>query len=195
MSLNGFFKRLLGLFSSKPSCRELVRSEGYRANYNKWVKTGSYLDLTGSFYKAYHYKRAGIQCSYRVQLIQEQNREGIIFFFTPGTAPADFSFFFDYTKDQVLLLGYQLRSADLLKVNHERYTQHTETYYLTPFPSDVPGSKICNQLYGNIRIDYTRVNRHPGYIRIIADSYSDVHFSAPLPFSELLKNIFEPTEV
>lgn len=194
MSLNGFFKRLLGLFHNQPQCHTLQRSDRYQARYKAWLKSAALTKLVSNFYKAYHYKKAGVQCSYRVQLVQELNRHGVILFYTPGIDQAAFSFLFDYLKDQALLQGYQLHSADRRKIKHERYTQHTETYILTPLPVNLPDGKICNQLYGNILIDYTRINNHPGYIRFITDTYTDKYFSEPLRFSDLLTNIFKLTE-
>jgi hypothetical protein len=129
-----------------------------------------------------------------VQLVQEQNRNGVILFYTPGIDPTAFSYLFDYLKDKALLQGYQLHSADRRKIKHERYTQHTETYILTPLPVNLPDSDICNQLYGNILIDYTSINYHPGYIRFITDSYTDKYFSEPLPYPELLTNVLKLTE-
>lgn len=195
MSLNGFLKRLLALFSSKPYCQKLVRSERYQANYKTWIQNRSYLNLTAAFYKAYHYKKAGIQCAYRVQLIQEQGREGVIFFHDPTIAATDFSYFFDYLKDETLQHGYKLKSADRRKLIHDRYTQHIESYYLTPAPTDIPGTSVCNQVYGNILIEYTLVNHHPGYIRVISNAYADPHFSKALPFSQFLSAIMHSTEI
>ena len=135
-----------------------------------------------------------MQCSYRVQLVQEANRQGVIIFHDPAISQQAFTYLFDHLKDQVLLQGYKLKSADKRKIVHQRYTQQIETYYLTPLPTDLPGSNICNQLYGNILLEQTFVNKHPGFIRLIADKIPDTFFSEPLPFAELLEQIMQPTE-
>lgn len=194
MSLNGFLKRLLGLFYNKPQCHKLERSERYSARFNAWVNSTDCKELTTAFHKAYHYKKAGMHCKYRVQLVLEENRQGVIFFYDPAISPQAFSYLFDHLKDKALLLGYQLKSADKRKIDHERYTQKTEAYYLTPLPKDVPDSSLCNQLYGNILIELTLVNNHPGFIRLIANKITDPFFSEPLPFVELLDCVMQPTE-
>ncbi|NDK55468.1 hypothetical protein [Pontibacter fetidus] len=172
----------------------MQRSDRYQARYNAWLKQGAHGELVTNFYKACHYKKAGIACSYRVQLIEERNRQGVILFYAPTIDATEFSYFFDFLKDQVLQQGYQLHSTDKRKLKHERYTQDTETYLLTPLPANLPGTAICNQLYGNILIDFTRVNQHAGYIRFITDTFTDTYFSAPLPFSDLLTNVLQLTE-
>ena len=194
MSLNGFLKRLLGLFSNASYCRKLVRSERYLAKYKKWVEHQAFTELTAAFYKAYHYKKAGVNCLYRVQLIKEESRVGAIFFYDPKITATDFTYLFDYLKDLTLGLGYKVRTADRRKIAHPQYSQHLEAYYLTPLPTNVPGTATCNQLFGNILLEYTLVNRHPGYIRIMSDSYPDPHFSKPLPFDQFMKAIFQSTE-
>jgi hypothetical protein len=194
MSLNGFLKRLLGLFRNKPLCHKLERSARYGVRFGAWVNSSDCKALTTAFHKAYHYKKAGMQCNYRVQLVQEENRQGVVFFHDPAISQQTFSYLFDHLKDQTLLLGYRLKSADKRKIVHERYTQKTEAYYLTPLPKDVPDSSLCNQLYGNILIELTLVNNHPGFIRLIANKITDPFFSEPLPFVEFLERIMQPTE-
>ncbi|HEY4651473.1 MAG TPA: hypothetical protein VIG72_08660 [Pontibacter sp.] len=192
MSLNGFLKRLLGLFSNKPACTKLQRSKRYKARYIAWLQQKDCAVLAGSFYKAYHYKKAGIDGNYRVQLVKEQHRHGAVFFHNPAIQADDFSFFFDYLKDQVLQHGYKLRSADIRCLPHPRFKQRIETYYLTPIPVNLPESALCNQQYGNILLDFTSINQHPGYIRLIADGFKDPHFSTPLPFADLLMATLQP---
>lgn len=194
MSLNEILKRLLGNISGKRICTKLERSGHYLAKLKAWEQDPSCPLLTSSFYKAYHYKKAGIQCSYRVELIQEEHREGVVLFYTPEITPVSFSFLFDLLRKRVLQLGYQLRNADQRNISHAQYKQLIETYYLTPLPCDLPGTNLCNQLYGNIVIEYTRINKLPGYIRLMAVTYADAHFSASLPFSELLTKVLHPTE-
>ncbi|MER2998275.1 hypothetical protein [Pontibacter populi] len=187
-------KRLLGLFRNKPVCYKLQRSERYQAKYKAWTNSTECKELTAAFYKAYHYKKAGVQCSFRVQLINDEHRQGVILFHDPAIPQKAFSYLFDHLKDQVKLQGYKVKSADKRRIVHERYNQQIETYYLTPLPADVPGSILCNQLYGNILIEQTRVNHHPGFIRLIADTIPGSFFSEPLPFADLLSHIMQPTE-
>ncbi|MEJ8755475.1 hypothetical protein WG947_00585 [Pontibacter sp. H259] len=194
MTLNVFLKRLLGMFGNKYKCRKLQRSNHYQAKYNAWLQCNAFTELSKNFYKAYHYKKAGMQCQYRVELLQEQYRQGIVLFYHPQLPIENFSFLFDFLKDQVMEQGYQLHSSNYRKLRNDNCLQQTETYQLTPKPTDLPGTKLCNQLYGNILIELTSINRKPGFIRLTATTFPDSHFSEPLPFDELLKNMLHPTE-
>ncbi|MBB6610058.1 hypothetical protein H7F15_03325 [Pontibacter sp. Tf4] len=195
MTLNGILKRLLGLFYRKDSCSRLRRSARYQARYAAWVQQGLPNGLLSSFSKAYHYQKAGLTSTKKVQLIQEPGREGIVLFYSPEVGPASFSFLVDYLKTKVEELGYRLRSSDVRTISEHDKKQRIETYYLIPLPQSLPGSNVCNQLYGNITINYTRVNGQPSFIRIICNSITVAHFSTPLPFSELISRLLQPTEL
>jgi len=194
MSLNVFLKRLLGLFGNKYTCHKLQRPGNYQARYKLWLGSSAFTKLTTDLYKAYHYKKAGIQCQQRSELIQEPLRAGVVFFYNPEQSAEEFTFLFDYLKDQTLQQGYQLHNSDRRKLKHEVCRQQTEAYQLTPKPADVAGTNLCNQLYGNILIELSYLNKQPAFIRFTATAFADKHFSAPLPFDELLKNVLHPTE-
>lgn len=194
MSFNEFFNRLLGQNNTEPTCTRLERSRKQLANYTIWVREQVYLNWTGPFFKAYHYKKANITSQYRVQITQDEHIRGAVFFYDPGMGPQNFTFFFDLLKDRVLLLGYSLHSCDKLEVRHERYLEQVEKQVLTPPASDLAGTSLCNQLYGNILLDFIKVNNKPGYIRLQTNVYNDPYFSKPLSFDELLEKVLQPHE-
>lgn len=195
MPLNEIFKRLLGRHRGETTCTRLERSQKHMAAYTTWVKEQVYLNWTGPFFKAYHYKKTDLPSQFRVQLMQDAYTRGVIFFYDPGIGAGNFTYFFDLLKDRVLEQGYTLHSCDKLEVRHERYTEQVEKHVLTPPASDITGTSLCNQLYGNILLDYIKVNGQPGYIRFVTNVYNDPYFSKPLPFDELLEKILQPQEV
>ncbi|AKD04559.1 hypothetical protein PKOR_17490 [Pontibacter korlensis] len=172
----------------------MKRSAKYVATYHKWVEAQTYLNWTAPFYTAYHYKKAGLPCKLRVQLIEVESLRGAVFFYDPSIGAHNFGFFFELLSDRVKQHGYTLHSENELQVRHERYTEQVKKLLFTPPASDVPGSSLCNQLYGNVLLDYVQVNNYPGYIRFATNSYQDTFFSKPLPFEELLEKILRPQE-
>lgn len=194
MPFNDFFYRLLGLAGNAPTCSKLSRSGKFQAGYAAWVAAQRYLNWTGPFFKSYHYQKASLSSPLRVQLIGEEHVRGAIFFYDPSIGAENFSFLYELLKDRVLTCGYTLHSRDKLEVRHERYTEQVEKHLLTPPASDVPGSSLCNQLYGNVLLDYVRVNQQPGYIRFVTNTYNDPFFSLPLPFNDLLEKVLQPQE-
>ncbi|WP_242919533.1 hypothetical protein [Pontibacter liquoris] len=185
---------MLGWPVNSLTCRKLKRTASYEAAYKKWVAAKTYLTWTGPYYKAYHYRKANLTGQYRVQVIEDQSREGVVFYHDPAIGKSNFNFLFDFLKDRILLQGYRLHSMDKQEVRHARYNEQLEKYFLLPPAADAPGSDLCNQLYGNITLDYIKVNKHPGYIRLLVNSYTDPYFSAPLPFTDLLEKVLRPEE-
>ena len=195
MPFNDFFQRLFGFGDAAHTCSSIHRSTRYLLAYKRWVAAKVYLSWTIPFFNAYHYQKCRISATpFRVQLIEETNLKGAIFFYDPAIGAQNFMFLFELLKDRVLQSGYQLHSSDTRVIRHKRYTEQIERYVLTPPASDVPGTDLCNQLYGNIHIDNVMVNKAPGYIRFVANTYTDPYFSKPLPYMELLKNILQPNE-
>jgi hypothetical protein len=194
MPFNEFLNRLLALGRTSPTCSHLKRSEHYKTAFRKWLHAQVYLNWTGHFFKSYHYLKASLPHKYRVSILEEKGYHGVILYFDPEIGAANFSFLFDLLKERVQQQGYMLHSADNHTVRHDRYTETSERYLLTPPASDVPGSDLCNQLYGNVQLDFVKVNKHPGYIRFATNSYTDSYFSKPLPFDMLLEQVLQPHE-
>ncbi len=194
MPFNDFFKQLLSFKKNLITCSTISRSAKFLKAYQAWVSAQTYLNWTGPFFKAYHYQRAGMPAQLRVQVISEDSVKGALLFYEPSIGADNFNFLFDLLKDRVQQQGYKLHSASKLKIRHERYTEQAEKLLLTPPASDLPDSSLCNQLYGNILLDYIKVNKLPGYIRFATNSYNDAYFSKPLPFDELLELTLQPKE-
>ena len=194
MPFNEFFRRLLGPDYGEATCTRLKRSGRHVASYKAWVEAQRYLGWTHLFFKSYHYTKASLTGQLRVHVVRDMNVHGAVFFYDPSIGEEEFSFLYDLLKDRALALGYTLHSCDTLKIRHERYTEQVEKHLLTPPASDLPGTSLCNQLYGNILLDYISVNKRPGYIRFVANAYNDSFFSQPLPFDELLEKVLQPNE-
>ena len=194
MPFNEFLKQLLGWGSTTPTCKKLKRRTAFVNGYSRWVDARTYLNWTPLIYKAYHYQKAGLQAKLRVQLVEQDNRSGFLLFFDPAIGAENFSFLFELLKDRLIEAGYVLHNSDQHVIRHKRYSELIEKYFLAPPAADVPGTNLCNQLYGNILLDYVKVNGHPGYMRLIANAYKDSFFSQPLPFNELLDKILKPEE-
>ncbi|MEJ8802023.1 hypothetical protein [Pontibacter sp. H249] len=195
MPFNDFFLRLFGFGKAVHACSKIKRSEKYLAAYKNWVKAKVYLNWTGPFFRAYHFQKCSIRShTLRVQLIEETNIKGGIFFYDPSIGPKNFQFLFDYLKECVQQVGYKLHSTNKQQIRHKLYKEQIERYILTPPATDIPDTNLCNQLYGNIQLDLVLVNKLPGYIRIVANTYTDPYFSKPLPFTELLEKTLQPNE-
>lgn len=62
-----------------------------------------------------------------------------------------------------------------------------EMHYLKP-KNDLTTPR--DQKFGNVQIEYTRVNDEPTNIKLIANTYSDRAYQEPKDFEQLAQHIF-----
>jgi hypothetical protein len=172
-------------------CKALPWKTAEEKAYRKWVQQKTFLHWTPCIFKSYHYQKCKVRPSFRLQLIHSAHKNGVVLFFSPEIGKQNFRHLFQFIKDKCLQLGYAHYLSDQRIITHDRYTETIDKHYLKPPPRDVPGSTLCNQLYGNIIIDLVSINGQPGFIRFYVNTYGDTLFSEPLPFDELMEKVFD----
>ena len=182
------FKHLFG--KSKESPATCKRQAGFTSAdqkaYALWLQQKTYLNWAPDWFKAYHFAKAGIRPGYKLERLQQPGTNGVIFFFDDRIGEQNFRFLHELFKDQVMQLGYRLHAADIRTNQKDNLFETIYKYYFTPPPTCLNNSVVCNQLYGNVSIDYIVLDAQPSFIRIIANSYQNGAFSAAQPFDELL---------
>ncbi|MBT9392440.1 hypothetical protein KLP40_04625 [Hymenobacter sp. NST-14] len=192
------------IFSDSPPAsadwQPLHRSPAQERVRQQWLEQQVYLNWAGPYFKAYHYQKAGLPgAPFRVQLARQEGQHGAVFLYDPSIGPGNFQHFFDFIRDRVLALGYQLGAADQRTVRHERYSESTQKYFLKPQPHDCTDTGRCNQRYGNVMVDLVSINGQPGFIRLFNNPFKDAIFTPAGSFDELIDQIFNlppaPAEV
>jgi hypothetical protein len=172
------------------SWKALQRKNTEEKAYQQWVEKKTYLNWAPCIFKSYHFQKCKVKGPFRLQIIQSANKKGVVLFFSPEIGKDDFRHLFQFIKDQSLQVGYLHYLSDQRVITHDRYTETIDKHYLKPPPTDLPGSALCNQLYGNIMIDLVSINGQPGFIRFNVNTYRDPLFSQPLPFDDLMDKVF-----
>lgn len=188
------FKHLAHLFSrrSAQDCKSewhpLARTAAEQRTHAQWITQQVYLNWAGPYFKAYHFCKANITNGQglRVQLLKEAGRQGAVFFFDPSIGPGNFQHFFDFLRDRVLALGYNLSTSDQRTHRHPRYTETIYKHFLKPQPTDCSQTGRCNQRFGTVTIDLVLINKQPGFIRFFSNPYQDAIFTHAHSFDELL---------
>ncbi|SDX56812.1 hypothetical protein [Hymenobacter psychrophilus] len=178
----------------------LHRSPAQERHRQQWLAQQVYLNWAGPYFKAYHYQKAGLPgARFRVQLARKEGQRGAVFLYDPSMGPGNFQHFFDFIRDRVLALSYQLGAADQRTLRHERYAETTQKYFLKPQPNDCTDTGRCNQRFGNVTIDLVSINGQPGFIRLANDPFADTIFTPAATFDTLVDAVFNlppaPAEV
>lgn len=191
-----FLKQLLG-HSPTPAQADwrpaAVPTSAQQRRHEQWLAEQVYLNWAGPYFKAYHFRKAGVNNNhgFRVQLITDCGRQGALFFYDPSIGPGNFRHFFDFIRDRVLALGYNLSTSDQRILQHPRYTETIYKHFLKPRPHDCAHTGRCNQLYGSVTVDLVIINEQPGFIRFFANPYHDTIFTPPHSFDELMAAVFQ----
>ncbi|UYZ64221.1 hypothetical protein [Hymenobacter weizhouensis] len=191
--MSTFLQRFFG--GTRPTApaewQPLRRSAAQERVRQAWVADQVYLNWMGPFFKAYHYQKAGLPgATFRVQLAQEEGRRGAVFFYDPSIGPGNFRHLFDFVRDRVLRLGYNLASSDERRLRHPRYTETVSKHFLKPQPHDCTSTGRCNQRFGNVTIDLVSINGQPGFLRLLSNPFTDDIFTPAASFDELMDAVF-----
>ena len=175
-----------------PDWRPLTRTARQERAYAEWLETTDYEPWLRAWFKAYHYRKAGLPAQWRVELLRAADHAGVVLYYDERIGAESFTHLFQLLKDRVLALGYNLALSDERCGKCAQYTQHLARHTLRPQPADTACRKYCNQRYGQVTVDLVRIDFAPGFIRLVAKPLPGEVFSAAKPFDELLKAVLEP---
>ena len=198
-NLWSYFKSLLQKAEtsspSQPLIHELLkRSAAEKEDYQYWKQTlvlRRLLDWLKDQFAVYQYDPNHID-------------EGLDFLSTPSTkgfvihfnktrySQRDVNHFFDYLKEQVLLLGYRTQISDTRSYQRASWVESIDRHYLKPGPTfkiKAPENGQFEQKYGNVMIELERRNDKVYNLRFRATSYKDRLFKEASDFKELMQNI------
>lgn len=186
-----FFDRFFSPRSSatpKSAWQPLVRTAAEQRAHAQWIAQQVYLNWAGPYFKAYHFCKAHITNGQglRVQLLEEAGRRGAVFFYDPSIGPGNFRHFFDFLRDRVQALGYNLSTSDKRTHHQPRYTETIYKHFLKPEPKDCTETGRCNQRFGTVTVDLVTINKQPGFIRFFSNPYQDAIFTPAHTFDELM---------
>ncbi len=158
-----------------------------------WADGASGEALLGKLFKNYELKKLQLEEYPRVHILDSKYARGFAITYEEVFSPQTFSNLFLAFAQRVLALGYQQVSLDrkLEEVNDQ--VRATEKFYFKP-PIQLPGdNELISQLYGNVAIEKITLNNQPNYLKVLATFYSDRLYQDPLPFEELVNQLFENT--
>lgn len=184
------YQRLFTKQQKQPQLSHEVirRSEKYTQHYRQWLESDQLKNYLDKYQKGYHYKKLKIQSSYDVHLFSSSMANGFALSYNSEIPPIEFQYLFDYLAERVLALKYKQANSDVMIVEKGEVIETKEKHYLKPVSES--GTPKVEQHYGNILIEYIRIDDRPSYIKVMASTYSDQLYAAPLDFDELLEYLF-----
>lgn len=172
-----------------PVREQLIRSEVFLADFEQALPET--IEHLNTIARAYHLKRAGIEARPLLDVLSSPAANGLRIRAGEDSTSQSFSFLLDLLMRNVLATGLYVRhNADRSSRAGADSVQVIDRYYLKPRRNRQPGVKQP-QYYGNLLMELTSTNEQPMHLKIMATTYSDAGFTAPLPFDELLTVLFQ----
>jgi hypothetical protein len=161
--------------------------------HQAWVAERVYRNWLGPYFKAYHLRKggAGGQRGLRVDLLQEDGRQGALFFYDPSIGPGNFEHLYHLLGERITALGYRRACHDCRQRHREQLRENTVKQFFKPNPTDCTETGRCNQRYGLITLDLVGVNDRPLFIRLSTNPVQESSFTPAQSFEALLKTVFD----
>ena len=160
---------------------------------NSWVTSLEGVEILATLSKNYSLKKIQLEEIPRIHILDSKYARGFAITYEGGFTPQTFSYIFLAFAQRVLALGYKQVSLDRKIEEINDQVRATEKFYFKP-PLQLPAeNQLISQLYGNIAIEKVSLNNQPNYLKVLATFYSDRLYLDPLPFDELLRQLFENT--
>jgi len=131
-----------------------------------------------------------VKTELKFHILSTPYANGFALTYHPSIGIQAFNCFFDYLKDQVKNIAYQLNNSSRKIYDKPSYVETKEKYYLKPPLKAIEDNELFDQLYGNISIEYILIDEKPSYIKLVASIYSDRLYTKALPFEDLAKKLF-----
>ncbi|HET6243345.1 MAG: hypothetical protein H0V01_11265 [Bacteroidetes bacterium] len=189
-----FFDTLFNQFFSRENkvksidiSENLLRSDKYIAAYQKWRNSTRPVEFSEQIAKAYQLKKAGVEDNIHVSLYNSVYANGFFFTINDAMDENELEFIFDYFKERVLDMGYFLATSDRRIREKNSQIEEIQKHFLKP--KNKMNEDLLEQLYGNVLIEYVKINGISSYIKIMANVYSDSKFKKPLGFDEFMEKL------
>lgn len=182
------YKRLFSSRASTVFVDEVIkRSQSFLKRFDSWKTSELCEEYLNEIWQSYFWKKNGIDKNPQVLLLETSRSNGLAISYQPNANKNHFHYLFDYLADRVKRLDYKLVTSKLTIKERGDFVETKELHYLKP-KSDFMTPR--DQKFGNVQIEYTRVNDEPTRIKLVANTYSDRSYKEPKSFEQLAQFIF-----
>lgn len=182
------YKRLFSKSASTIFVNEVIkRSQSFLKRFDSWKTSEMCEEYLNEIWQSYSWKKNGIDKNPQVLILETSRSNGFAISYQPDSNKNHFHYLFDYLAHKVKRLDYRLVTSKFTMEERGENVETKEMHYLKP-KHDFTTPR--DQKYGNVQIEYIRVNDQPTRIKLIANTYSDRAYKEPKDFEQLAQFIF-----
>lgn len=166
----------------------IKRSKSYREQYQTWQDSGHSDILLENIYSAIRLKEEGLEANLDVHRFEGDYSNGIAISYMDEIEKIHFQYLFDLLADKTKELGYKISVSDVMVTDREGIIETKEKHYLKSRLSKV---RPIDQKFGNVIIEFIKINDEPSFIRLMALAYNDRLYKEPDDFEDLAAYLFK----
>ncbi len=167
----------------------IKRSSKYHESFNQWKNSARADSFLQHVSKAYEFKKMKIRDELEVHVLDSDYSNGFAITYNPYIDINHFQYFFDLLAERVNGAGYFYSNSDLMISEKINYLEAKEKHYLKPRQEKIVNPIV--QKYGNVLIEYVKIDDKPSFIRLMANIYSDRLYEKAYDFSDLIQILFK----
>jgi len=183
------YSKVFGRDTSRPVVMDALikRNKSFLDKFNQWKGSEISHDFLNDIWQSYFWSKQGIDKKPTVLIHESNYSNGFALNYENNYDKNYFHFLFDYLADQVKNLGYILVTSKVSMKENGDNVETREMHYLKPKRSFV---EPIEQKFGNVQIEFLKVNEYPTRIKLIANVYPDRKYKEPDDFEVLAKYLF-----
>jgi hypothetical protein len=156
---------------------------------SEWVNSLEGKEAIGKVYRNFHLKKAGINDSPEVHILNSPYANGFAISFEKPFDEKIFSRLFFAFGQRLLDLGYRRVSLDRKMQEVNDMVKITEKLYYKPPVSASDFSEKIDQLFGNVSIEKVSVDNKPSFLKVLVTIYSDHLYREAKPFDQFVEGL------
>lgn len=168
----------------------IERSTKYKSKYETWRHSAAHFDLLKAVAQSYglkkHQKEEGIP---NVHILNTGTSDGFAISYDTSYTALEYQFLLDWFSEKAQQLDYLLYNSDVTITEKAGKVETMEKHYLKPQRDKKQESPDDN--FGNILIEYIKVDDAPSYLRLSANTFPDRVNKKPENFDNLAEFLFK----
>ncbi|TAG05754.1 MAG: hypothetical protein EAZ44_03030 [Cytophagia bacterium] len=165
----------------------LIRNNYEKKIFQQWKKSKERPKILGNIAQSYFLKLKDIKTPFEIHLLNSSGAEGWALLADESLKEDTMICLIEDFKEKLLNTShYYLENSERNWNEKDDFVEITEKYYFKPdIHAQAKEAQICNQQYGNILMEYQKIDTKPMYFKVVANFYNDSMFTKALPFRDL----------
>lgn len=182
-----FFPQKINNWNEPILHEQMKENDADKEKLIQFINSIRFNNLLQSIKNSYQLAKIGELSENHIYIHESNGAYGFYLSFNKNFETNDFSFLAKYFKLKTLELAYTLYSSEKIIVEKAQKIEETEKHYLKPNVI-MDENKKMNQQFGNVLIEFVKVENKPSYLKVLVTFYNDSNFSKNLNADDFISH-------